>query len=188
MIDEKAILCAFAYAEHESDCSKTNPASKRQEYMKQCAEYIRTGREFPEQATEPMLKRMTLRNISDPREYIYSKHFATIMQNIEDETGQTFYTAIKNPLILNRAINCPTNLYEIVSARKNQVIGQNIITQIKKELTILEGMEYPKIRDIISSHWSCGLEILTDWMIIKKYTPQINAYLMRIKDNLIKKT
>ena len=185
MINEKTLLCAFAYAEYESNCHDTpQPGQNKQNYMKQCTDYILTEKNFPEQAVAPIKKRITLKNLADPRDYIYSGHFETIIKQIEEQTKQEFYTAITNPLILATAINCPTNLYEITFVKKNQVIGQNLITRIKKELTILAGLQTPRINDIMSSHWGCGLEILTDWTIIKKYTPRLNAYLMRIKDRI----
>jgi len=184
MTDEKVLLCAFAYAEYANCHEKSQPSQDKQKCMNQCANYILTEKDFPEQAVAPIKKRMTLENRTDPRDYIYSGHFGTIIKQIEEQTKKEFYTAITNPLILATAINCPTNLYEITFVKKNQIIGQNLITRIKKELTILEGLETPRIKDVISSHWDCGLEIIKDWTMIKKYTQKLNTHLMRIKNRI----
>ena len=186
MIDEQILLCAFAYAEYESDNNTSLLCrEQKQEYMNFCTEYIKTQQNYPEQAIEPMLQRMKLLNISDPRDYVYSGHFRTIINSIEKKTRKGFYKSVKNPLVMRIAMNCPANLYNVISVRKNQIIGQNMITKRKNELTTLDGLEIPKPNQIISGHWNYSLEIIKEGILLRKYLPRLSAYLMNIKENLI---
>lgn len=185
MIDEQKLLCAFTYSAYASGyCGLTITQEQKKQYMEQYENYIKTGQNFPEEAIELTREKMRSVDITDPRDYIYSGHFKIVMKRIAEETGKDFYTAIKNPMILMPAINCPANFYKVCAVRRNKVVGNNSVTGKKKELTILDGLEIPKPGQIISSHWDYEMEVIDDALLLKKYIPRVRAYLDRIRENL----
>lgn len=166
---EKKLLCAFIYSAYDSGyCGLMLEKEKREDHKRLYRSYIKDERYYPrKEIEETQEKIMSSVNLNGIRDYVYFGHFEVVKSRIEEQVG-SFEEAIKAPIVLNAALNCPVNLYRVIELDGHEVRGENIVLSSVKTLRILEGLEIPKVGDMISGHWDYFLEIV-DLDLVNRY-------------------
>jgi len=182
MIDEKKLLCAFIYSAYESGyCGLLLNKTTREQHKKLYREYIETEKDFPErEISQTQRTIIRLINSQGVREYIYKEHFNLVISRIIKETKISLEKIKEDPFLLRNALSCPINYYKILSRKKTEIRGKNIILGNKTTIKLLPGLERPNIGDIVSGHWSFMLEIM-DQEQLKKYLPFAQKYYSQFK-------
>lgn len=184
MIDDKKLICAFIYSAYESGyCGLMLDSETKEKHKKLYKDYIKKGIYFPKKEIDETQKKM-MDSIGNTgiRDYIYRGHFEVVKERIEQETKLSFSEVVKSPLILNSAINCPINYYQVREIEGDEIIGENILYKSMKKLKILKGLEIPKVEDTISGHWSFMLEIISNWRDLEKHLAIADKYYNFLKN------
>ncbi|MDH3353130.1 MAG: hypothetical protein OEL87_01665 [Nanoarchaeota archaeon] len=186
MIDDKKLISAFIYSAYDSGyCGINLGLSEKQRHMELYKNHIKDGSYFPQkEINETQKKMMDLVEASNVRDYIYGGHFDVVKRRISEETGKDFCSAIKSPMTLLPAISCPIAFYEVIESGSKRIVGRNLfLGKLEKELSVLEGLENPKVGDIVSGHWNHFLEIVGDWKDLDKYKKISEDYINFLKDS-----
>jgi len=186
MIDEKKLLCAFIYSAYDSGyCGLMLEREKREEHKRLYMSYIRDKKYYPKKEIEETQEKiMSSVNLNGTRDYIYFGHFDVVKSRIEEQVG-SFDEAIKSPIILNTALNCPTNLYKVIEVNGHEIMGGNIVLFDVRSLRVLDGLEIPKVGDMVSGHWGYLLEVV-DLDLVNRYLKFSRDYFDKIKRSLRK--
>ncbi len=188
MIDQEKLLCAFIYSAYASGyCGLTLGNEKKRNHMELYKSYIAKGGYYPKKEIEETQEEiMNHVKISSVRDYIYDEHIDIVTNRIEQEHQSDFRKLInsKNQFVVYAAVSCPVNFYEVIKFKDSNLVGKNIISGIEKELFILDGLEKPKLGDLVSGHWSYFLEIVNSLPDFEKYKNRLSSHYKTIKESL----
>ncbi|MCW8965993.1 MAG: hypothetical protein OQK82_04795, partial [Candidatus Pacearchaeota archaeon] len=143
-----------------------------EKYLNLHKNYISGKNSFPEGETRQKQKLlMNFIDNSSIREYIYSGHSHLLYER----------SKLSESISLNGLRRCAINFYKVLSVNDNQILGQNLFLDDKRELEYLEGLEVPKVGNIVSGHWNAFLEIVDDWTEFDKYKSIAEKYFNKLK-------
>jgi len=184
MISDRKLISAFIYSAYKSGYCGLNLGIKtKQEHMNLYKNFIKGDSYFPRSEIDATQKKMMdLVESSGVRDYIYGGHLDVIKDRISKSTGKDFENAVMDNLNLLPAMSCPVLFYEVIKTNEKSVIGRNLsLRKLEKELYVLDGLEKPKVGDIISGHWDGFLEIVEDWDDFEKYKIISERYISSLK-------
>jgi hypothetical protein len=132
--------------------------------------YIKNGNYYPEkEIRETQGLMMGHIDLSSIRDYIYNIHYRVVVERIETELSQSFDQIPREKNIaLLPALRCPVNLYHVISINESSVVGRNLFFSFTQRLFLLEGLEKPRVGDIVSGHWNYFLETVNGWEDLEK--------------------
>ncbi len=185
MIDDKKLLCAFIYSAYDSGyCGLELNRKEKQHYMEFYKKFIKTTGYFPDKEIRKTQSKMIgIIDNTNIRDYVYHGHIDIVKTRISKATKKDFSSSIKSAGSLFPAISCPVAFYEVTKTTDHGISGRNLfLPKLERDLTILDGLEHPKIGDIVSGHWDYFLENITEWKELDKYKKIYKNYVDILKN------
>lgn len=159
MIEDKKLLSAFIYGAYTGGfCAHCMDKNEKTIFLLNLKNFLKGNIDFPKERiinSRGMIGRMDFSKI---RDYIYTDHYQNTIKGIELEFQKPF-SEIVGPRKIFLADECSTSFYRVKRVGEDTITGEHTFKKTIKPLKRLEGLEVPKIGEIVSAHWDHMMEI-----------------------------